>query len=107
MAAPPYDVVNRVEARELAVGNPESFLHIGRSDADPPDSVDPYDPRIYEGARATLDRFIKDGILRRDPAPSLRVKGSDLADELVAVLARQTDVADEDVRRRSLHGCCN
>ena len=71
VAAPPYDVVNREEARKLAEGNPESFLHIGRSDVDLPDSVDQYDPRIYSGARAALDRFMKEGILRRDPTPSV------------------------------------
>jgi uncharacterized protein (DUF1015 family) len=71
VAAPPYDVVNRAEARQLAEGHPESFLHIGRSDIDLPDSVDQYDPRIYSGARAALDRFMKEGILRRDAQPSI------------------------------------
>ena len=71
VAAPPYDVVNRAEARTLAEGNPESFLHIGRSDADLPDSVDQYDPRIYSGARSALDRFMKEGILRRDGESSV------------------------------------
>ena len=55
----------------MATGNPESFLHIGRSDVDLPDSVDQYDPRIYAGAREALDRFMKEGILRRDPVPSI------------------------------------
>ena len=71
VAAPPYDVVNRAEARELAAGHPESFLHIGRSDVDLPDTIDQYDPRIYSGARAALDRFMKEGILRRDREPSI------------------------------------
>ena len=50
VAAVPYDVVNRAEAAELARGNPHSFLHVGRSDIDLPEDVDPYDPRIYAGA---------------------------------------------------------
>lgn len=69
VAAPPYDVVNREEARHLAAGNPISFLHIGRSDIDLPDSVNPYDTRVYAGARAALDRFIHAGTLRRDSSP--------------------------------------
>ena len=36
VAAVPYDVVDRCEAAELAVGNPYSFLHVGRSDIDLP-----------------------------------------------------------------------
>jgi uncharacterized protein (DUF1015 family) len=71
VAAPPYDVVNRAEARAIARENPESFLHIGRSDVDLPDSVDQYDPRIYAGARAALDRFVREGTIRRDATPSI------------------------------------
>ena len=50
VAAVPYDVVNRAEAAELARGNPHSFLHVGRSDIDLPEDVDPYDARIYSRA---------------------------------------------------------
>ncbi len=71
VAAVPYDVVSRGEAAELARGNPHSFLHVGRSDIDLPESVDPYDSRIYTKARETLDRFIAEGALIRDPAPGL------------------------------------
>ena len=41
---------------------------------------------------------------RRDPAPFFRFESSDLADELQAILARQADVADEQVRSRASHG---
>ncbi|MGH7497530.1 MAG: DUF1015 domain-containing protein [Gemmatimonadales bacterium] len=71
VAAVPYDVVNRSEAAELARGNPHSFLHVGRSDIDLPEDVDPYDPRIYTQARAALDQFLADGTLQKDPAPAL------------------------------------
>ena len=73
VAAVPYDVVNRAEAAELARGNPHSFLHVGRSDIDLPEDVDPYDPRIYAKARAALERFQADGTLRKDASPSLYV----------------------------------
>jgi uncharacterized protein (DUF1015 family) len=71
VAAVPYDVVTRSEAEELARGNPFSFLHVGRSDIDLPEDVDPHDPRVYLGARAALDRFLRDGTLVKDPSPSL------------------------------------
>jgi uncharacterized protein (DUF1015 family) len=71
VASVPYDVVNRAEAVELARDNPYSFLHIGRSDIDLPESVDPHDPRIYAKAREALDRFKAEGILLREPEPSL------------------------------------
>jgi uncharacterized protein (DUF1015 family) len=71
VAAVPYDVVNRAEAAELARGNPHSFLHVGRSDIDLPEVVDPYDPRIYLGAREALDRLLAAGTLLRDSTPGL------------------------------------
>jgi uncharacterized protein (DUF1015 family) len=71
VAAVPYDVVNRAEAAALAEGNPYSFLHVGRSDIDLPENVDPYDPRVYAKARETLDRFQAEGTLLREAVPSL------------------------------------
>jgi uncharacterized protein (DUF1015 family) len=71
VAAVPYDVVSRSEAAELARDNPYSFLHVGRSDIDLPDTIDPYDSRIYAKARESLDRFISQGILLKDREPTL------------------------------------
>ncbi len=71
VASVPYDVVDRREAAELAGGNPHSFLHVGRSDIDLPEGTDPHDPRIYSQARRALDRLIADGVLIRDPEPTL------------------------------------
>ena len=71
VAAVPYDVVNRAEAAALAKGNPYSFLHVGRSDIDLPEDLDPYDPRVYAKAREALDRFQAEGTLVREATPSL------------------------------------
>jgi len=71
VASPPYDVVSREEAARLAAGNPLSFLHVCRSDIDLPQEVAPHDPRVYATARETLDRLVADGVLLREPAPSL------------------------------------
>lgn len=71
VASVPYDVVSRSEAAALAEGNPQSFLHVGRSDIDLPADVDPYDARIYATARQALDRFQAEGTLVREAEPSL------------------------------------
>ncbi|MBA3892344.1 MAG: DUF1015 domain-containing protein [Gemmatimonadales bacterium] len=71
VASVPYDVVNRTEAAELARGNPHSFLHVGRSDIDLPEDVDPYDRRIYARAREALNQLLAGGILVKDAAPGV------------------------------------
>jgi uncharacterized protein (DUF1015 family) len=71
VASVPYDVVNRAEAAELARGNPNSFLHVGRSDIDLPEAIDPHDPRVYSKAREALDELIARGVLLRDNTPAL------------------------------------
>jgi len=40
VASRPYDVLNSREAKEEAAGNPDSFLHITKSEIDLPDDVD-------------------------------------------------------------------
>ena len=34
VASPPYDVLSRAEAKEIAQGNPYSFLHINSHESD-------------------------------------------------------------------------
>ena len=69
VACLPYDVMNRKEAKEMAEGNPNSFLHIVRSEIDLADSVGDYDASVYETARKNLDAFISKGIMTQDEAP--------------------------------------
>ncbi|HEU5217274.1 MAG TPA: DUF1015 family protein [Gemmatimonadales bacterium] len=71
VASPPYDVVSRDEAAELAAGNPLSFLHVGRSDIDLPPDTDPHDPSVYAKARANLDLLLKEGIFTQEAEPAL------------------------------------
>ncbi|MEN8174268.1 MAG: DUF1015 family protein [Pseudomonadota bacterium] len=69
VVAPPYDVVNAEEARELAAGRPWSFLHISRPEIDLPQGADPYAPEVYAKAAENLQRMIDEGVLARDPSP--------------------------------------
>ena len=73
VAAVPYDVVDTGEARQLAAGNPRSYLHVTRPEIDMPAATDPHSPAVYEAGRAALDRFVADGTLVRDPVPALYV----------------------------------
>lgn len=73
VASLPYDVMDRKEAKEMAKGNPYSFLHIVRSEIDFPSSTDPYDKKVYKKAQANLKIFEDDGILVQDDIPMIYI----------------------------------
>ena len=62
----PYDVMSTAEARQMAEGRPNSFLHVSRPEIDLPKGIAPTDPSVYAKARKNLDRLIAEGALRRD-----------------------------------------
>lgn len=67
----PYDVVSTQEARQLAAGNPLSFLRVTRSEVDLPADTDPYAARVYERARENLAALRDGAPLVIDEMPSL------------------------------------
>lgn len=69
VAALPYDVVNREEAKAIGDANPISFLHVDRPEMDLEPGIDLYDERVYEKARENLADMEKDGILVQDEKP--------------------------------------
>src|SRR5688500_9848088 len=71
VASVPYDVVSTEEARELAAGNPLSFLRVTRSEIDFPPGADPYADAIYEKARANLDEIRGAAPLVTEAEPSV------------------------------------
>lgn len=66
VAALPYDVVNREEAKKIGDENPFSFLHVDRPEMDLEPGIDLYDERVYEKARENLMEMEKKGILVQD-----------------------------------------
>src|SRR6266487_666968 len=66
VASKPYDVLSSAEARIEAQGNPNSFLHITKSEIDLSDTTDVHDEEIYKRAKENLQAFIKRDILFRE-----------------------------------------
>ena len=73
VAALPYDVMNSQEARQMAEGNPYSFLHVDKAEIDLDPAIDLYDTRVYEKARDNLNQMIADGVFRQDEEPCLYI----------------------------------
>lgn len=69
IAALPYDVYNRKEAKEIVAKNPESFLAIDRAETNFSDDVDTYDEVVYQKAHDLLWQWVEEGRFVRDEEP--------------------------------------
>src|SRR5204863_8598086 len=62
----PYDVMSSDEARQIAAGNPLSFLHVSKPEIDLPPGTDPYALEVYAKGKENFVRLIAQGALRQD-----------------------------------------
>ncbi|WP_130836902.1 DUF1015 domain-containing protein [Lachnoclostridium sp. Marseille-P6806] len=67
VAALPYDVYSREEARRFVRSHPLSFLGIDRAESQFPDDITPEDPRVYARARDMLRAGMENGSFVQDP----------------------------------------
>src|ERR1700674_5690348 len=70
IAAVPYDVVTAAEARQLAEGQPLSFLRVSRAEIELPDGTDPYSDAVYRRASENFSQ-LKNTALVVEEAPSV------------------------------------
>jgi len=96
VAAPPYDVVNTREARDLARGNPDSYLHVSRPEIDLPEGTDEHADAVYARGAANLAEFLRRGVLRPDAEPHLYVYAQRMGDHRQVGLVACASVAEYD-----------
>jgi uncharacterized protein (DUF1015 family) len=65
----PYDVMSSDEARQVAAGNPLSFLHVSKPEIGLSPATDPYAPAVYAKGKQNFRRLIEEGTLRQDAQP--------------------------------------
>ena len=105
VAAPPYDVLSSEEARELAAGNPYSFLHVGKPEIDLPPGTDLYADAVYAKGKENYDRFLREGVIAPDPTRNFyvykQVWGEHVQVGLVAA-ASCRDYLDDVIKKHEL-----
>ena len=94
VASVPYDVINTAEARQLAEGNPYSFLHVCRPEIDLPEGIDEHEDRVYATGAANLKKFIAEGILAREAEDSFYVYQQRMGTHVQAGLVALCSVRD-------------
>ena len=105
VAAVPYDVVSVEEARALAAGNAQSFLHVSRAEIDLPNEADPYSPAVYERAAANFEALTRSTPFVREAEPSLYVYRLSAGDHVQTGLAAccSLDEYDRDLIKKHEH----
>ena len=73
LASKPYDVLNSVEAREEAKGNPVSFYKVIKPEIDFPEEHNHYATEIYQKGKANFDALVKDGVMVQDSTENFYV----------------------------------
>ncbi len=66
VAALPYDVYNREEAKKEADREPLSFLSIDRAETQLDDSVDTYADEVYDKAKELFEQRLEEGVFVED-----------------------------------------
>lgn len=69
----PYDVISSKEAKELAEGKPQSFIHVIRPEIDLPENIDVHDDRVYKKGAENLKQFMDEGTLKQDHHEALYI----------------------------------
>ncbi len=69
IAALPYDVYNRQEAKAAVEGHPKSFLNMDRPETQFPDGYDIYAPEVYAKARDLIRKMMEAGDFVQDEKP--------------------------------------
>ena len=69
VASLPYDVMNTAEAKEMAKGKPNSFLHVSRAEIDLPENTDIHSQAVYQKAKENFDTLLKNGVLFQEEKP--------------------------------------
>ncbi|HKY06455.1 MAG TPA: DUF1015 family protein [Blastocatellia bacterium] len=102
VAAVPYDVVNTVEARELAQASPLNFLHVSRPEIGLPDDTDPYSDEVYARAGENFEKLRRTAPLLVEDAPSIYVYALRMGEQTQVGIAAccSVDEYDRDIVRK-------
>jgi uncharacterized protein (DUF1015 family) len=98
----PYDVVSTEEARELAGGDPLSFLHVVRAEIDFPQGTDPYSDPVYAKAVENFKNLQDDGHLIRENSRTMYVyqqKWGDHVQKGIVALSHTEDYQQDLIKK--------
>jgi len=103
VAAPPYDVLDSQEARELAKNKPYNFLHVSKPEIDLPQDIDIYDETVYAKGRENLNKLIDNNILIQEEKPSFYIYRQIMGDHTQTGIVACASVEDYNNKKIKIH----
>jgi len=103
VVAPPYDVLNSKEARELAEGHPWNFLHVSKAEIDFPEGTDLYSDAVYRKAAENFKKMLDEGVLVREKKPCFYVYRLKMGAHVQTGLVVGACIEDYDANRIRKH----
>lgn len=101
--APPYDVLDSEEAREMAKGKPLSFLHISKAEIDLPPGIDVYSEVVYKKAAENFENLLQNGVLIREKKPLFYIYRMQMGNHIQTGLVVGACIDDYDTNRIRKH----
>ncbi|HNW43428.1 MAG TPA: DUF1015 domain-containing protein [Elusimicrobiales bacterium] len=101
--APPYDVMDSDEAREMAKGKPNSFLHVSKAEIDLPPGTDVHDEAVYKKAAENFRAMLDKGLLVREAKPCFYAYRLQMGQHIQTGLMVGACVDDYDANRIRKH----
>ncbi len=73
VACKPYDVINKIEARQMAQGKENSFLHVIKPEIDLPDTMDEHAIDVYKKGIESFNKLLSNKVLFNDTTENIYI----------------------------------
>ncbi len=103
IACVPYDVIDTSEAKQLAEGRADSFLHVIRPEIDLPEGTDLYSDIVYDTGADNLHNMQKNEVLIQDSTPQLYLYQQQMGTHTQTGIFAGVSVKDYDENRILKH----
>ncbi len=73
IASPPYDVINSLEARQIATANPLSFIHVTRPEVFFEQEISPNTTEVFLRGKHCFEQWVQEGLFIQEESPSFYI----------------------------------
>lgn len=92
--SPPNDTLDSEEAKQMAQGNPMSFLHVVKPEINLPQIQDPYSVEVHQQGKKALNHFIENEYIQQDEEKRIYIYKMQMGDHVQHGILALTSIED-------------